>query len=60
MYQIKTVDGKRIINSCEIVAVGKGANGLCRVQDGDSRVLRTGTLAECEQYLRERSMLVAS
>lgn len=57
MYQIKTVDGRRLINGHEIQVIGRGENGLCRIVDGNGVVKHTATHAECERWLRERAML---
>lgn len=58
MYQIREIDGQRLINSYEIVVIGTGENGLCEVHDGRNNKKTAGTYAECVQWLRDRNMLV--
>lgn len=58
MYQIREVDGHRIINGHDIQVVGAGEKGLCRVMDGGGQEKYSGTYAECVQWLRDRAMLV--
>jgi len=57
MFQIQTVDGKRIINGCSIVGIGPKTHDTCEVRDNDSNTKFAGTYAECCQWLRDRAML---
>jgi hypothetical protein len=58
MYQLRAIDGRRIINGHEIQVIAPGENGLCRIVDDASAVVHTGTYASCESWLRARAMLV--
>ncbi len=50
MYQIKYTNGY------EIQVIGKGEKGLCRIADADNKIVKSGTYAECEKWLKARSV----
>lgn len=53
MYQVKDIDGKRLINGYEIAVIGN----LCKVNDGNGKEKFVGSWDECVKYCRDRSLL---
>jgi len=50
MFQIKFQNGY------EIQVIGRGEDGLCRVEDRDNRTVFAGTYSECEAWLNSRAV----
>lgn len=59
MYQISDINGQKLINGYAIVVIGRGENGLCRIDDGNGQEKFRGTYSECVSWLTSRSMLVS-
>lgn len=55
MYQLNSVDGRRIINGYQIVVL-KG-HDIARIDDRNNREVFRGTCEACEQFIRDRAML---
>ncbi len=56
MYQIQTVDRRRLINGIEIISYLGAAD--CRVVKPSNEVMFQGTRAECQEYCRTHALLV--
>ena len=57
MYQLREIDGRKLINGHEIVVIGQGENGLAKVMQYGTDEKFVGTYPACEKYIRDRNLM---